>query len=78
MDDCRLRCTEVFAKIMEIEPGSVCDETNPADLEQWDSLSHVQLIGEMEKEFAIEITPEEGIEIENFKMFVELVNSKLN
>ena len=77
MSDIRSRCVELFSKIMEVDPGSVTEETNPDNLAEWDSLSHVQLITGLEKEFAIEITPDEGIDLESFKMVCDFVEKKL-
>jgi len=62
---------------MEVSPSLINDETNPENLDQWDSLTHVQMISELEKEFSIEIDPEEGIELESFKMVVEFLKKKI-
>jgi len=77
MSDIRSKCLDIFSRIMEVSPSLINDETNPENLDQWDSLTHVQMISELEKEFSIEIDPEEGIELESFKMVVEFLKKKI-
>lgn len=63
---------------MEIDPSCITDETDPNNLSQWDSLSHVKLVLELEQVFNIEITPEEGIDhFINFKSIVAFIEEKL-
>ena len=69
MSDIRERCIKVMAQIMEIEHTEITDDSSPDNLEQWDSLSHVQLVLNLEKEFNIKISPEEGIEY-----FIDLIS----
>ncbi|MFC1799095.1 acyl carrier protein [Thermodesulfobacteriota bacterium] len=77
MDNVRSKCIDVFAKTMEVSSDQVSDETDPGNLEQWDSLTHVQLISALEKEFNIEIAPDEGIDLENFLMIHQFVEKKV-
>jgi acyl carrier protein len=76
MEEIRQRCIEVFASVMEIDHNKICSDTNPENCDKWDSLSHVQLISVLEKEFGIEIGPEEGIELENVKLICDFVARK--
>ena len=62
MDSINKRCAKLMAAVMEVDPEVINDDTSPENLDQWDSLSHVQLVLALEKEFKISITPEEGIE----------------
>ena len=78
MNDIRKRCVDIFAEIMEVNPEQINEETNPGNLSQWDSLSHVQLLVGLEKGFSIEINPEEGMDLESFKMIYEFVGKKLS
>ena len=66
-----------MAQIMEIEHTEITDDSSPDNLEQWDSLSHVQLVLNLEKEFNIKISPEEGIEyFIDFISIVEYIRGK--
>ncbi len=70
------KCIEIFSKVMGVSSNIISDETNPENLEEWDSLSHVQLIAELEKSFSIEIDPEDGIELESFMRVCEFIEEK--
>lgn len=76
MDDIKKTLVEVFSKVMEISESEISDETNPDNLASWDSLSHVQLISTLEKVFSIEITPDEGLDLESFQLLREFVEKK--
>jgi len=73
----RERCERAFAKIMNVDPSSVQPDDSPTNIEDWDSLSHVQLLSELESEFGIQINPEEGVGFESFGQMCELVASKM-
>ena len=53
------RLNEVFRDVFDREDITVNDETTAADVEGWDSLSHLTLISEMEAAFGITFTLEE-------------------
>ena len=77
MSETKNRCRAIFSKVMEVTPEQVEDASNPDTLDSWDSLSHVQLIAALEKEFSIAISPEEGIELESFADVCTMVQGKL-
>jgi acyl carrier protein len=62
---------------MEVDLSAITDATSPDTLEQWDSLAHVQLILALEKEFAVTIPPDEGVDLENFKMIHDFIAARL-
>jgi acyl carrier protein len=62
--DSRLR--ETFRDLFSVDPGAIDDDSRRGELEGWDSLGHVDLVGEMEKRFAISIDPDDALEIETF------------
>ena len=47
------------------------------DIEDWDSLSHIQLIEAIEHTFDITFTLQEAVELETVGEFIELVNKKV-
>lgn len=75
--DVKQKCIEVFAEVMNVDASAINDDTSPDTLEEWDSLSHVQLILGLEKGFGIEIAPDEGIDLENFKMVMDFISAKV-
>ena len=71
---------EIFEKLNEIyedvldldETPNLTDETSANDIEEWDSLSHIQLIVAIEKAFKIKFT---SLEIMKWANVGEMVNS---
>ena len=50
---------EVFQNILDNEDIELTFDTTADDIEEWDSLSHVQLVVEIEKEFGVKFTSKE-------------------
>jgi acyl carrier protein len=78
MNNIETKCVEVFAKVMGVPSESIRDNSSPDTIEDWDSLLHVELIANLEQFFSIQISPEEGIELENFRSIVSIVENKLH
>ena len=78
MNDLHRQCAEIFSTIMEVPAELIKEDTNPENLPEWDSLSHVQLIAKIEKIFSIEILPDEALDLESFRMVTDLIEQKLN
>ncbi len=53
----------LVSKILRIPLAGLSNEMTPHDTEHWDSLTHLTLIAALEEEFAIDIEPEEIIEM---------------
>jgi len=62
----------VFNDVLDKENIALTEATSADDLEGWDSLSHLQLIVAIEKQFKIKFTSKE---ILSWKNVGELVNS---
>jgi acyl carrier protein len=56
--------TPIFKDVLDNEDIVLSESTTAADIEEWDSLSHIQLIVAVEKSFKIKFT---SIEIAAFK-----------
>ena len=71
-------CKTVFSKVMSFPIKKINDKSNAENVENWDSLTHVQLVSALEKKFKIKISAEEGIDaFNNFKQLVSFVEKKL-
>jgi len=55
------RIRTVMAAAFGVEPGSIDDEASPGNVENWDSLRHMNLVLALEDEFSVRF-PEEQIE----------------
>ena len=56
--------TEIFTEIMDLEDFTLLEEHTTAHIDDWDSLTHIQVITEIEKNYNIRFTT---MEIEHFK-----------
>ena len=66
---------EIFIDVLDLDECNLTDETNANDIEEWDSLSHIQLIVAIEKRFGIKFT---SLEIMKWRNVGELVDSILS
>ena len=46
---------EIIANIFELDPTEIKKEMTPKDIEKWDSLSQLDLLSTIEKEFKIKL-----------------------
>lgn len=59
------RLTDVFREVFDDETLTLQPTTGAADIEDWDSLSHVQLIVAVEQEFGVRFTSREILKWRN-------------
>jgi len=71
------RLQNVFRDVFDDEELVIFDEMTAEDIEEWDSLKHVQLIVASEKEFGITFKTAEIMELKNVGEFVLLIQKKL-
>ena len=63
---------EIFLDVFDLDELELTDETSATDIEEWDSLSHIQLIVAIEKAFGIKFT---SLEIMKWRNVGEMVTS---
>lgn len=51
----------LLEEILNVPAGTVTEDTRSEDLEEWDSLAHVTIIGELEERLGISIPLDEAI-----------------
>ena len=76
-DEILNRVQEVFRNELETEDLVLNDETTANDVEEWDSLSHVQLVVALEKVFSIKFTSREILSWDNIGDLVDCIEKKL-
>lgn len=76
-NDILARVQEVFREELEVEDLVLTDETTADDVEEWDSLSHVQLVVALEKAFNIKFTSREILSWDNIGDLVDCIGKKL-
>ena len=57
------RLKQVLINVLDIEEEQIKDETTPDDVENWDSFGGLMLALELEKEFEIQFTQEEVVNV---------------
>lgn len=70
------KITEIFREEFDDDTLIIVDETNSADIEDWDSLAHVELVMTMEKEFNMKFNIKEVGKLKNVGEMVDLILSK--
>lgn len=66
------KLNEIFVDVLDLDEVELTEATTADDIEEWDSLSHVQLVVAIEKAFGVKFT---ALEIMKWKNVGELVDS---
>ena len=67
----------IFQDMFDDDELVVTDETNAAQIEDWDSLAQIRLIVAIEKHFSIKFVFEELQNLNNVGEMVDLIQKKL-
>ena len=76
-DDIVERLNEVFREVFDDETIQISDETVAADIEDWDSLEHINLILAVEKCFGLKFNMGEAVSMKNVGEMIDKIASKL-
>lgn len=68
----------LFIDVLDNEDIILTEETTSNDIEEWDSLSHIQLIVEIEKTFGIKLTAHEVTGLANIGEMIDTINKRIN
>ena len=70
------KLNEVFEDVLDLdETPNLSDETSANDIEEWDSLSHVQLVVAVEKAFKVKFTSAEIMKWQNVGQMVDSIQA---
>jgi acyl carrier protein len=77
MDEIRDRLQNIFRDVFDDSSIILQDEMSAKDIEEWDSLTHIQLIVTTEHQFNIRFMTAEIAELKNVGEFLKLIKKKL-
>lgn len=61
----------LITEVLKVPEGTITEDTMISEVEAWDSLMHVMLIGELEDRLGICFTVEEALELTSVKQIIE-------
>lgn len=70
------RLNKIFQDVFDDPTLQVSEGMTAADVEAWDSLSHIDLIVAVEKEFRIKLTTADVRRLQNVGDFIKLIGEK--
>ena len=68
---------EIFREELELDDLVLTDETTADDVEEWDSLSHIQLVVALEKSFDIKFSSREILSWDNVGDLIDCIQGKV-
>ncbi len=75
-EDIKRRLTTIFRSVFDDDSLTLFDEMTAADVEDWDSLSHITLVVACEKEFGLRLTPKEVGHLKNVGEMMRLLAAR--
>lgn len=70
------KLNEIFIDVLDLDEVELTDDISAEDIEEWDSLSHIQLIVAVEKAFGVKFTSKEIMKWNNVGEMVDTIISK--
>lgn len=67
----REKIISLIEEVLNLPAGSISEDTMIGDVEEWDSLAHVMIIGELEEKLGISIPLDEAVELTGMKELLE-------
>lgn len=76
-NDLQEQLKEIFLGIFDNEGIEIKESTTPEDVEEWDSITHIQLVVALEKHFNTRFTSKEIQNWNSVKEIMDCISSKL-
>ena len=76
-DEIYVKLNEVFQDVFDDEDITVNDSTTADDIEDWDSLEHINLIVAVERAFGIKVSMGETTSMKNVGAMVDIIAERV-
>ena len=76
-DEIYAKLNEVFQDVFDDEDITVNDDTTAEDIEDWDSLEHINLIVAVERAFGIKFSMGETTSLKNVGAMVDIIAERI-
>ena len=76
-EELRKRLNRIFQDVFDDESIQITDEMTADDVEEWDSLNHINLVVAVERSFNVKFTTKEINGLANVGEFIALIGSKV-
>ena len=68
------RLVAVFRRVFRVE--TVEPESSPDTVPDWDSLAHLALVSDLEREFSVQFSADEVVEMVNVRIIAEILTGR--
>ena len=72
-----VQLNEVFRDVFDDDTIEVNDQTTSKDIEDWDSLEHINLIAAIETQFGMKFTMGQVVTMKNVGEMVDIISSQI-
>ena len=72
-NDALKRLTDIFRDVFDDDMLVISDKTTAADIEDWDSLEHINLVGAVESEFGLRFKMREVSGMKNVGEMLDII-----
>lgn len=76
MEKQNVRILKILSNVFEVEISTLNEDSSIDNIENWDSIRHLNLILALEEEFNITIPDEEVGDLVNFKLIELIINEQ--
>jgi len=67
-----------FAQALDVDIEAIKDDLEYRGIEEWDSITHMFLIAQIEDDFEVSISPDEVIDMSSFLKALEIIERLKN
>lgn len=76
-DEVFVKLNEVFQDVFDDESITVTETTTADDIEEWDSLEHINLLAAVEQEFGMKFNMGQVVSMKNVGEMADIIMSKI-